>query len=181
MDALPDLSKLDHAAKDALILELFALLSRRTERVAELEAKLSQSPKEAGQFEHAAFVVPQKGGGGDNERPLAGAPASMPACHRRRRSHLCARLAELAPAGLPHQARMLQLSDGQLRAWEPSSQTQVIAWPAAPLTSKVSRFTRQSPKLDETSSSSSTGATSRPTKSFRACLVPLCHLPENHQ
>jgi transposase len=45
MIPLPDLSKLDHAAKDALILELFALVSKLTERVAELEAKLSRPPK----------------------------------------------------------------------------------------------------------------------------------------
>jgi transposase len=45
---LPDLSQLDDFAKDALIVELFALVLKLTDRVAELEARLSQPPKTPG-------------------------------------------------------------------------------------------------------------------------------------
>src|SRR4030095_10015371 len=45
MDRLPDLSRLSHDEKDALILALWAQVQLLTARVAELEAKLGVPPK----------------------------------------------------------------------------------------------------------------------------------------
>ena len=45
MPALPDLSQLSHAEKDALILALWQRLEAAERRIAELEAKLAEPPK----------------------------------------------------------------------------------------------------------------------------------------
>ena len=45
MPQLPDLSRLSHAEKDALILALFQRLEAAERRIAALEAKLGEPPK----------------------------------------------------------------------------------------------------------------------------------------
>ncbi len=47
MTHLPDLSRLTHAQKDALILALWAQVEELSKRVAVLEAKLGEPPKTA--------------------------------------------------------------------------------------------------------------------------------------
>ena len=77
MTQLPDLSRLSHDEKDALILALWAQVQLLTARVAELEAKLGVPPKtNAGQFQRAALERAQAKPGeeGQASGPRQGSP-----------------------------------------------------------------------------------------------------------
>ena len=74
MPALPDVSQLSHAEKDALILALWQRLEAAERRIAELEAKLAEPPKTP----NNSSLPPSKGAeaqpGGEEEaqRPAPG-------------------------------------------------------------------------------------------------------------
>ena len=74
MPALPDLSQLSHAEKDALILALWQRLEAAERRIAELEAKLAEPPKtpDNSSLPPSKGEKPNRGGEDEAQRPAPG-------------------------------------------------------------------------------------------------------------